>query len=64
MEEIQQLEQKESISISTTARGLYQFEVKCRDVVLNDDTLNRLNGIMDKLILKYPNNVISASKTE
>jgi len=64
MEENNVIEQKESITLSTTAKGLYQFDVKVRDVVLNDDTLNRLNGIMDKLILKYPNNVITANKSE
>jgi hypothetical protein len=64
MEEIQQIEQKESIECNLTAKGLWQFTVKVRDLVLTDDTIVRLKNITDKLIIQYPNNVISGNKTE
>jgi hypothetical protein len=63
-EDIQQIEQKESIALSTTAKGLIQLEIKVRDSQLNDTTLERLDNIYQKLLLKYPNNVVTASKTE
>ena len=56
------LEQKESIELNLTAKGLYQWTIKVRETIISDATINRLAWLNDRLKTDYPNNVMKQNE--
>ena len=61
MEEQTQIEQTESVEYKLTSKGVSYWDIKVRDKMLSEDTINRLVNIDTILKAKFPNNVTSVS---
>ena len=54
----EQVESKESIDLKLNAKGLYYWEIKVKELLLCDATIERLKDIEKKLKESFKNNVM------